>query len=59
MRNYFQIEKRNKEIFIAEGKETKRFSHKDYNPTKYWNKWEKMENEEKLFARIKELLDKN
>ena len=56
MRNYFFIEKTDEGIFISEGKGT---TPPKIDETKYWNKLEKMENEEMLFARIKELLDKN
>lgn len=56
MRNYFIIEKTEKGIFIDEGKGT---SPEKYDETKYWHGWEKIDDEKDLFARIKELLNKN
>ena len=57
MRNYFQIEKTEDGIFIAEGIGIEK--ELNYDNKKYWNEWEEMKDEEILFARIRELLDKN
>jgi len=57
MRNYFLIEKTENGIFVSEGKGND--APADYDGTKNWNDFEEMETEEALFARIKELLNKN
>ena len=56
MRNYFVIEKTDDGIFLSEGKGTD--SPDDYDYTKNWYEPEEMTNEEMLFNRIKELLNK-
>lgn len=56
VRNYFQVEKTEDGLFLSEGKGTP--TDPDYDSSQDWHSWEKMENEEQLFERIKELLDK-
>ena len=55
MRNYIFIEKTKHGLFLAEG--TGSEIDLDYDESEHWNEGEPIENKEKLFEKIKEILN--